>query len=209
MNIKQISTSSCTTDYEVDGIGVLLWIITGGQPCLSFNDYSFSQRYPITDRKWAISQEKWKKNNCYPHQIGQKPIQGPTYDVLPKGIGSLKEYLDKYLPLKKLKEERYKNLPIKGVISSKGIKDKEHKTIVNFTIDITGYIGPLVAVSKCYAGRCNDVINRLAPKEFKRYNDFINPMFDKSFDLSLEGLTEDEYKELCLILEDIKNSLKR
>ena len=202
--IKQLKTTTCETSYLYKGRELLLWIITGGQPCLAFYDWSFSERFPITDKRWEVSHEVWKENNRYPHQVGQDPVQGPTYDVLPKGIKSVKEWFDKSLPLKELREKRYNLLPIHGIIYSKRIHDKEDHTYVRFEIRLdTRYPSPVSAVSKVYCGACKDKMF-MAPQAFKDYADFINPIFygDKP-STNYEDLTEKEFETLCKLLVKI------
>ena len=206
MNVKLIKTSSCESIYEVDGVKLRLWVITGGEPAMSFEDYSFTKRYPIIDKRW---QAEW--NGCYPHQIEQNPIQGPSFDILPKGIKSVKEYLEENIPLKELREKRFCSLPIQTPICSKGFRDKENHTIVKFKINIQKrYISPLTAESNAYAGRCDDVIEKYAPEVFKKYVAFVNPLFDNSgASCTLETLTENQFQKLVSILAEISLYLNK
>jgi len=206
MNVKLIKTSSCESTYEVDGVKLRLWVITGGEPAMSFEDYSFSKRYPIIDKRW---QAKW--NGRYPHQIGQNPIQGPAFDILPKGIKSVKEYLEDNIPLKELREKRFFSLPIQKSICSKGFKDKENHTIVKFKINLQKhYISPLIAQSNAYCGRCDDEIEKYAPEVFKKYAAFANPLFDNSgASCMLEALTENQFQTFVSILAEINLYINR
>jgi hypothetical protein len=92
--IKQIKTSACRTSYDVDGLIIGLWIITGGTPAIEFEeDITFSQRFPIKDEKWT--NKNWNDEIIrYIHQIGKK-IQGPTYDVLPNGLKDIEKFIHK------------------------------------------------------------------------------------------------------------------
>ena len=208
MTITQVSTSSCSTTYDVDGVRICLWIITGGEPALGFPDYSFSERYSMTDTKWAVGQEVWAKNACYPHQLYQNPIQGPTYDVLPEGIETIKKFLAKYIPLKELRMKRIKALPFINEVSSKKFLDREEGTKVNFKIRLD-HFGPLTASSKVYSGRCEREIQRLAPEPFKKYANYANPIFDNRVNgrfPNWEDLTEEQFSNIVSILQEIKDS---
>lgn len=209
VKVKLIKTSSCESIYEVDGVCLRLWIIAGGTPAMSFDDYSFTKRYPIIDERW---QAEW--NGHYPHQIGQNPVQGPAFDVLPKGIKSVKEYLEENIPLKELREKRFYSLPIQNYILSKGFRDKENQTIVKFRINIQKhYISPLTTESNVYSGRCDNVIEKYAPEVFKKYAAFVNQLSDASNNngtlFSLESITEDQFQKLVSILSDIKLYLNK
>jgi hypothetical protein len=172
MNITQVSTSSCLTTYKVDNHILFVSIVVGGEPLLSFMDYSFSERYPIKDKRWTVPHALWAKNNCYLHQIDQNPIQGPTYDVLPEGIETIRKFLDKYLPLKKLRKERVEKIELLHVrngfvINSRKFLDRENRTKVYFEIRIDRF-SPIVACSNAYWGRCEEEIQRLAPLPYNK-----------------------------------------
>jgi hypothetical protein len=207
MNITQISTSSSQTTYMVDNHILFVGIIAGEKPCLSFRDNSFSEEYPIKDKRWVVSFSEWAKNSCYPHQIDQNPIQGPTYDVLPEGIETIRKFIDKYLPLKRLREERIKEielLPVRNGMSicSRKFLDRENKTKVHFEIRINRF-SPVVACSKVYGGRCEKEIQRLAPLPYKKYADYANPIFD-SANINWENLTDEQYNTIVSLLREIK-----
>lgn len=99
MDIKQISTASCETVYDVEYGGetyrLRLWIIVGGTPALAFADYTGgTKRFPSLE-KWA----SWDKGR-YPHQ-NPDDVQGPTFDVLPNGLADVKKFLVEFLPKRK------------------------------------------------------------------------------------------------------------
>ena len=128
---SQGSTSSCTTTYEISGVKVLLWIIVGGTPALSFEDHSFIERFPKVESWsndfWDIDEEK------YEHQTKEN-VQGPTVDVLPDGADTLRDFIKRNLPLKQLRDERYSLLPLQGRISSRKRMLKPERHFVEYSL---------------------------------------------------------------------------
>jgi len=212
MNIIQLSTSSCQTIYRVDQYKILLWIITGGQPAMSFDDHTFTERFPITDTRWAVEHTEWKRLNRYPHQ-DPKAMQGPTFDVLPEGRKTLVDFVAKNAPLLELREKRFGMLPdieafmhrsifCKNNIRSKRVHDAEERTYVTFKAELRNFrFGPVTASSASYSGRCEDKIASLAPEWWKRYAAFVSPLCDANRG-SYEKLTEEEFKQLCDLLTE-------
>ena len=49
---KATTKGTSETFYDVEGVTLRLWIIVGGTPALAFEDYSFTERYPIKDNRW-------------------------------------------------------------------------------------------------------------------------------------------------------------
>lgn len=205
VQLSQLSTSSCETIYEVDGVKLRLWIIVGGTPALSLIDYTFSQRYPIKDKRWIDYDNNLR---CYPHQNCKHP-QGPTFDVLPEGEETIKKFLSDKLPLQELRMKRWNALPIRDKVVSKRIHDIDNHTFVTFGTELGYYHLPCVtASSNAYCGRCEEEIQRLAPEWFKRFASYINPIHDKKMWTGWEGLTEDEYNQIVTLLQEYVDSQK-
>ena len=211
MNIKQISTTARETIYEVNGHELRLWIITGGTPALSFNNYTYRKLYPDVKYKW--SDQHWQKDlRCYIHQ-NPKHLQGPTFDVLPKGEESIAEYLETYLPKKQLCEKRVRGLPkyFKDTVTSPRVHDKDNRTYAFASIRIDNYHLSTVGIhSKNYGGRIEEKIN-LFSDWWVRAQAVFNPIYDKHresrMDLEMDGLTwdcltEEEYTAIVKILSE-------
>jgi len=204
-----ISTSACTSVYNVNGKAIRVWIIVGGTPAISFDLSPYVQRFPIIE-KW----DKWNKEiNRYEHQISQNKVIGPTPDeAFPNGWADFWAYYDKFLPKVQLDELRYNGLPIKKIVS-KGKRDKENHTIVRAEIDFHPYfIPPVTFSSGCYWGRCDNVISFFS-EWWKSMQALLNPIFDNNGGTTWSDLSEEKYKEIVTMLEkydeDYKEIVKR
>lgn len=203
MDITQISTTACQTTYKVGDHTLHLWIITGGQPAISFDDYSFSQRYPIIDKRW-MADSPWKGH--YPHQ-DPTHIQGPTFDVLPEGQKSIEKYLNEHLPLKKLRMERFAALPISGELKSKKKLDKPEHTKVQFCADLRLHrFGPVSASSRVYSTHKQSKFDQYANHWWKKYAAFINPIFNTGI-WHYEQLSTIQFNDLVQILKEFNPAL--
>jgi len=214
MKVLQLSTKSCETIYQVGDNRVRLFIVTGGTPALSFDDHTFTERFPMWDMRWNVKQEEWGKRECYPHQ-NPDSIQGPTFDVLPEGRKTLEDFVGRNAPKLALRVERYANLPVPPKmlhpyafsrhgkqIVSKRIRDADEGTFVNFEAQLCPYrFGLVTCSSKYYAGRCEDKVEKLAPSWWKKFNAFAAPICDASRDC-YDKLTETEYQQLCDLLKE-------
>jgi hypothetical protein len=198
---EQRSTTTCESIFMVDGEKVRLWIITGGEPALAFEDHSFSERFPVKDERWT-SQSWDKGEGKYLHQ-NKENIVGPGLDVLPNGKWTLLDFVRRNLPLKKLRNQRYNSLPIKGNISSRKFLDRENRTKVSFQSDLNPHrFSPVSAESANYGGRMDDVVARLAPPWWKEYSSFINPLYDSNMHgASYENLSQEQFDHLVKLLE--------
>ncbi len=215
MKVLQLSTKSCETIYQVGDNRVRLFIVTGGTPALSFDDHTFTERFPMWDMRWNVEQEEWGKRECYPHQNPGSSIQGPTFDVLPEGRKTLEDFVGRNAPKLALRVERYANLPVPPKmlhpdafsrhgkqIVSKRIRDADEGTFVNFEAQLCPYrFGLVTCSSKYYAGRCEDKVEKLAPSWWKKFNAFAAPICDASRDC-YDKLTETEYQQLCDLLKE-------
>ena len=202
MKVKQVSTTACQTIYEVDGIRVRFFIITGGTPCIEFEDYSYSQRFEnYAVCKW--SNRHWiKELGCYLHQ-DPKHIQGPTFDVLPEGYKTVADWLAVCLPKKQLAEARFNGLPRRDTIS-KRIRDREYRTMVSAKLRIEKqHVGNITLISNRYAGRVTEKIPLFgtwwieADKLFTAIHERLRNEF-----ATWDRLTEDEYKAVVKILSE-------
>jgi hypothetical protein len=204
MKLTQISTSACSTIYQIDGIPdvqLRLFIITGGTPALEFTDYSFCERYPSLE-KWANKHyclSKDKVTHCYIHQDPNN-LQGPTVDDFPNGIQTVIDFIDKHLPLRALRIKRHSALPI-NVIKSKRVLDKQEHTYVSAAINMSmsHYISPVVFNSAVYGGRCEEKIV-LFPEWWKKAQKLLNNLFDAN--KNWEDLTEEQYQSVYNLLNE-------
>lgn len=189
-DIKQIETSSCSTNFSIGDVEFELWIITGGSPCLAFADYSFDERYPKVEM-W--SNEHFHSGNIshYDHQDIDH-IQGPTITVLPNDLEDVKSFLRKYLPLRELRFKRIGGLPIKNFIKSNTVLDKENSTRVHCELDLRR-ISPVTFNSYAYCGRCSEKII-LFSDWWKKTLSIFDPLFSSS--KNWEDLTEEQYQEI-------------
>lgn len=205
MDVHVDSSSTCETIYDMgDKVRVRLWIITGGTPALSFADYSFQQRYPITDKRWT--DKNWdNEKGHFKHQPGPKQCP-PTYDVLPDGWVTLHKFVADNLPKKQAREKRYAALPVKGELWSKKWKDSVDNEIVvcKTELDNQGF-GPVTYSSRSGGGRGDDKIPR-APRWWQEYAALVNPLFDRDMAQGIlpggyERLSDHEYQELVWMLK--------
>ena len=130
---SQSKTKACKTVYEIKGVKVLLWIITGGEPALAFEDYSFTEHFPPVasrgDDSWSNEDHK------YNHQ-DSNDMPGPTVAVLPNGAETLRDFVRRNLPIKQLRHSRFSMLPFSGRITSRKKKNKETKSFSNYNLDL-------------------------------------------------------------------------
>jgi len=93
---EQVRTSACETVYDVEGPGgevyrLRLWIIVGGTPALAFEGGgATTRRYPRV--------AEWDFGSGLTMVDYDARTQGPTFDVLPDGVGTVIEYLAWALP---------------------------------------------------------------------------------------------------------------
>ena len=199
--IKQISTSSCETIYDVDGNIIRLFVITGGTPAISFNNGSFVQRYPDLPK---YSNENWLKDfphhsQCHFKHQDTKNIQGITYDELPNGEQTIYDYIKENLPKKQLAEQRYNDLPIKFV-ESKGKRDKENHTVVRAQIDFRlNGVSPVTFCSGCYWGRHDEKVV-LFHEWWKAMQELCNPIFD-SGKYGWHEISQEQYDVIKYMME--------
>lgn len=136
--VVQKSTTCCETVFQAIHQGrhhdMRLWIICGGEPCLAFEDFSFSKRYRMLpryagdkfecflwDRDRLIKEDRqhdryhYTYAGCkYQHQefvkvVGNRELcvkQGPTIDDI-GGKRALTRYLDKHAPRRDLALRRW------------------------------------------------------------------------------------------------------
>ena len=200
MKIEQINTTSCYTIYDVDGTKLRLFIITGGTPAIEFaDDYSFCQRYPSfehwSDKYYHRYNGSTVINSYYDHQDPNN-IQGPKFeDVLPHGLKDVEKYLKKNLPLRNLRYKRHDRLPIRTVIKSKRVHDKDEGTYVTCELNLLSkHYVPLVTFnSKVYSGRCDKKIV-LFNDWWKKSQEIFNTIFDSG--KVWETLSEEEYETI-------------
>jgi len=196
--VHQVSTSACETVYDVNGILVKLWTITGGEPAIAFGDYSYMQRFPIKDIRW-INNNWIIEERRYKHQDPNN-IQGPTVNVLPNGVNTLINFVEKYHPLKKLKVERMKALPFMGNIRSKPYKDKESITFhCEACLDRYG-VSQVQTISKHYKHIDPEKI-AIAHPWWKKYSDFLLSISIKE-SIGYEQFSESQFSSLVTFLHE-------
>jgi len=216
----EVSTSSCETIYRVEGKTLRLWIITGGQPALGFDYSPYEKRYPTiekwNDKHWKV-RENFPRNviGCYDHQVDQKSIIGPKPDeVLPDGWNTFWAFYNANLPKVQLAIERYHDLqcnghflddlPKKGCIVSKKIRDKEEHTLVTAEIALRPYsLAPVTFSSNAYCGRCDEKVS-LFNSWWAKAQKILNPLHDSNKYLWSE-LSEEEYQSVKYLLAEFKS----
>jgi len=217
ITIKQIETSSCKTTYLVnkenssENFVLFLSMVTGGIPMLSFDDYSFSKRYPVVE-KWDNSH--WNQElGLYDHQ-DKDALQGPTFEVLPDGEKTIEQFLEKNASLIELRIRRYNDLPLRKdflhtdgwgrpFLNSRRFLDKEARSYVSFSVGFSPLsfsASVLVISARCF-GAFPDVVEKFAPEWWKKYNKFTSGLKNNPY-FYYELLTDTEYTQLCLLLEE-------
>jgi hypothetical protein len=207
--MKQISTSACETVYDVDGVIIKLWIITGGTPAIDFDTYGFTKRFPAVE-KWSDA-NYLKIENRYKHQE-RINLQGPTFEVLPNGEQDILDYIKENLPKRDLCLKRANELIdiIKGKnselyddgygmkLESKGKRDVENHTIAkaDWCIRPT-YISPISVNSMIYGGLVGKI--GLFSKWWKEATDLINHLSRSCFYWC--DISEEKYQEIKAHIE--------
>jgi len=211
--MKQISTSACETVYDVDGVIIKLWIITGGIPAIDFDSYGFTKRFPAVE-KWS-NDNYLKIENRYKHQE-RINLQGPTFEVLPNGEQDILDYIKENLHKRDLCIKRANELISilnkKDVRSftdgwgfnllSKDKRDKVERTIARAKITIrTFYISYVSVSSRVYAGCNYDKIDIFS----KWWKDAIN-LFNTIEDIVENtvywcDISEEKYQEIKAHIE--------
>ena len=197
-------TKTCESFYDIMGERIQLWMITGGTPALAFaDDYSFTERFPKVE---AWGDKHWNMDTGrYDHQDPNN-VKGPTYDVLPNGKWTLINYAQRNIPLKKLREERFKALPIYGKLISKGYQDKVSGVRVRFTTHIDKRdFDPVKVESRYYKGDPIELIAR-AKGWWGKYAEFINPVFlynrDRYGNAHIEDLDQEDFDQMLVLLRE-------
>lgn len=210
----QISTSSCNTTYQIGKHRVLLWAIVSGEPALDFTCYGYSERYPIKDTRWMGNDYSkpgipetgnWdSKNSCFIHQDPKNP-QGPTFDILPNGVDTIYEFLDKNVPIKELREFRTESFPTVVVESKKRLHHKAEHYYFRLKIDVSNsrvnrvrYEG-IGDYGGC--GYLADIIDMpCIPQQWKDYDSLIES-FGEVY--RLETLTEDQFQKMLTMYREL------
>lgn len=178
MTIKEISHKNCATTYEVNGVKVYCWAIVGGQLAISFDDYSFSTRYHYCEERDS-NLHNWKEwDGVHVDQIGEQ---------------NLYNFVEKYVPLKILREQR-KQLLGKMPKRSKRLHDEEEHRYFHAEFDIGwGYLGRVsleaVREEDCCRGLEDGVF---LPENWKKLADLVN----NHRLVHLEDMTEEEFQTL-------------
>jgi hypothetical protein len=218
LKAKMISTSACSTIYEVDGHKIELWIITGGTPALGFSFSSFQQRFPVVEKyvddHWIILKDScpenahynvnhWnKEQKCFDHQIGQNPVIGPTpEEVFTDGWVTFWTWYYTTLPAYELCRERQLGLLHNNIMSGYKL-DREEHTKVRAELDAyRDWVSPVTFSSKIYGGRCDEKIVFFSAW-WKKAQELFNPLADAH--KKWNELTEAEYQELKAHIEIYK-----
>lgn len=199
MDIQQISTSSCETTYKVDGDIIRLYVITGGEPALSLGDFSFSQRYPCKDQRWAIGHDTWNIRQCYPHQDSNN-LQGPTLDILPEGEKTLAKYLTEVLPAWRLRDKRVHSLPVSTKIVSRRCHDKASSEYFHLEASFGPcFITRVFHTSSIASCRMTQADRSIVHPWWVKYNDYIISVVSNGW-ITLERLTEEQFSQLRSLL---------
>lgn len=207
MNVKKLSTSACETIYEIDGLRVSLWIITGGTPALGIQYTPYYQRFPCLE-KYDDQKGKWLRDERrYIHQDPNNII-GPTpEEVLPEGWTTVENFVKENFPKYHLAKERVKNLPRRLPIYSRRAHDKEEHTYVIAHIgENSEFHTPVVTFSSArYAGRCMEKITLLDPW-WKKMQDLCNYIESQNIHL-WSDLAEKDYQALCELLSKADHNI--
>jgi hypothetical protein len=203
--MKQLSTRTCETVYDVDGVLIRLWIIAGGIPAIDFDSWGFTKRFPIVE-KWS-DENYIGVENRYKHQE-RINLQGPTFEVLPNGEQDILDYIKENLPKRDLCLNRANELIsiLQGKntklyadgwgmkLESKGKRDKEEHTIARASWCIRPtYISPIGINSAIYGGFVEIKIE-LFSKWWKEAKDLINHLSWSNF--YWHDITEEKYQAI-------------
>lgn len=202
--VEITETGACDTHYKVGGVPVRLWIITGGQPCIAFDDYSFDQRFPIKDERYT--NEHWSSGKgLYDHQKDKKLDSPKAEDVLPKGIESIKAFVAENYANMKVRQDRYavihSHFPWGRINSTKGMNYDFSRC--KFNVDLrSNYIPSGVSLSSDNSSTHLDWIKKQSdqkdynriPKEWKALDSVLSGIKEKYGDnAKWEQLSEEDY----------------
>ena len=211
MKVQQISTSSCQTAYQVGDYRVNLWVIAEeGEPCLAFDDHSFSERFPVKDKRWT-SDKFWLGR--YHHQDPDN-MQGPTFEVLPDGEKTLINFVERNGPVHQTNKLRWTEL-VKTAggmgyrgdgltnvrLVSRRIHDKANHSYGFMEADVNlHYFGRVLFSSSSFSGRPDYEIMEKNGKWWKEYADFITPLVDSNRRCYYK-LTDEEYQQFLNLMK--------
>lgn len=205
MTVTQVAMSVCDTIYDVDGVRLRLWIITGGTPAVAFENYGFTQRYPAVER-W--SNKHWK-GHCYDHQDPARAhLQGPTAaEVLPDGEDTLYQFVREYLPKLQLRMKRFEALPTRN-LKSRRFHDRDECLYFRASVEFRPhYIGCVILDSRFWTGRINDRDRPRMEAQGPNAQSWLAlaDTLDR-YDTphrAWEDLTEDQFQEIVAALEAV------
>jgi len=224
--IKKVKSSATSTEYEVEGVTVRLWIISGGYPAIGIGNFEMIKRYPLTDRRWTQSFDD--ECGLYPHQ--KSPDDGPDFEVLPEGEKTFREYLkEKWIPYKVRNERmnllyeilqdglhwnnywyRWGELRGKGVRAAGEYKGK----LLRPVLDVREYVPPYVRmVNKEENLRLEDLkdypeMMDKIPNEWKEMDFFLRSTYQKYWDrehgyLKWEVLSDEDYMQFVQLAKKL------
>jgi hypothetical protein len=160
---------------------------------LAFEDYSFTERFPQVE-DW--NNKNWdNKELKYKHQTPGN-IQGPTVAVLPSGAGTLRDFVRRNLPLKQLRDERFKMLPFSGRIESRKKMDKTARSYRQYSLELLENRVGIWRVDETLFpwGSSMKAFLEQVDTEHGAYEDFTDLQFQQFVDLLEAGRASGELK---------------
>ena len=207
-NVETIKASACKRIFKVGKYTLKMYIITGGTPALSLENYAFTERFPVIPK---YSNENWNSaRGLYTHQTSQS--DSIDFDVLPEGYATVERYLNENAPKWEKRRARFDGLPLTGYVQSYSCfgmlkeivsptrLDKVDRKMYHFRWSLVEHYLPLVHFeSTTSCSNENECFERLATPWWKSFNALID-----SFGTlvgGLESITENQYTELCKCLK--------
>lgn len=185
-------TGYCDCKFTHNNIPMRFWIITGGIPALSFENYSFSKRYA---RIPAYSNKHWN-NDKYDHQkLGDFPN---PYEII--GEKEIQKYIDENYSNYKLTKHR---LDILGNhIESPRFHDEDNHCYFQCEIQFRYYVPVVTATSRYYAGRCVNEIQKFANDDWKKLMNCCEMLCSKYN--QIHEIPDNEFDYLVYLVNEVR-----
>jgi len=195
--IKLLSHTRCETFYEVDGVKLRLWAITGGTLAVDFADFGFTERYNYCEAFDAKKHPDWETT-----------WEGPRIEHLEGGATTLIDFVRRNLPKKELRETRKNILNEKFgyELRSRRYHDLDNRAYFRAKVDLTSARVAGVSVESAYYWGQPDTIQfKYMAQEWIELHEWVKNLRGEQWKIhTLDELSEEQFEKYIELLEKAK-----